>query len=788
LNAPFKSRLFYTAFSFWPVLFFVQTASAQVSNYTFQQVSGTYSEITGGTVLGTATANNYSVGALYSLVYTINPPFAFNFNGFTYSSIYVHSTGYITFGTPPATTNYVPISTNQPYAGVVSAWDSRNGFFNIGGRTSQLRWETLGTAPNRIIVIQWKDFRINPSTLTTNVPYMNYQIRLYETTRVIEVIYGPSGFAAGNTNSVGDSQVGLRGGNFNDFKNLINGTGTSINSPALGTNRADQQNYSSVNAVPGAHANGKIYRWTPTSTNPPLCVHPDLWGTINAPATCTTATVNNIWAGQYSVINNVVQGNTYQFSSSIPTDWLTLTDVSNNGLVSGTGPITWTATFSGTVRLHVSVNDICNTDYANFRNTTVQCLTCCNPCQVNVPQITVVPPNCSAAGSASVGNFNATYTYIFSPSGPSVNASGNILNLTPGISYTVTADNGTCSSSASQPFSIGPQAGQPGQPSVAVTPASCLTPGTALISNFNSSVSYQFSPSGPSTDAAGNILNLTAGTSYTVTANDGVCSSAPSVSFSVGAQTAQPVQPQITVTGPFCNAPGNAVVSNFNPAYSYAVFPSGPAVDASGNIQNLVPGTAYTLTASDGICPSPVSSSFSVSPAPVFTLNASGATLLCAGQSVTLSAAGAGTYLWLLNGVSTGQSASDINAGQSGSYGVVLSQGACTDTLFIQVTVADSILLTAIVTDGLCGEPQGLVSLTATGGTVPYQFQWNNGASDAVISGLSEGIYDVTVTDSAGCTTSGSYTVATGQAFDLVLNPDSYSIEAGEQVQLDAGP
>ena len=769
-------------------LFYATSIYSQVSNYTFQQLSGTYSEITGGTLLGTASANNYSAGALYNLIYTINPPFAFNFNGFTYSTIYVHSTGYITFGTPPTAANYVPISTNQPYAGVVSAWESRNGFFNIGGRTSQLRWETLGTAPNRVIVIQWKDFRTRANTSTVNVPFMNYQIRLYETTRVIEVMYGESGHAVGGTtNTTAMAQVGLRGGNFNDFKNLINGTATSINAPAVGTNRADQQNYSAVNGTPGAHANGKIYRWTPTSTNPPLCVHPDLWGTINAPATCTTANVNNIWAGQYSVINNIIQGNTYQFSSSIPTDWLTLTDASNNGLISGTSPITWTATFSGTIRLHVSVNDICNSDYANFRNTTVQCLSCCNPCQVNTPLITVVPPNCSASGSASISNFNAAYTYAFSPVGPSVNAAGNMLNLTPGISYTVIADNGTCASLPSASFSIGAQAGQPAQPAVSVTPASCITPGTASISNFNSSVTYQFTPAGPSVNATGNLLNLSPGVIYTVTANDGVCSSTPSLSFSVGAQTVQPAQPQVSVSGPFCTSPGGAFINNFNGSYTYVIIPSGPSVDASGNLLNLSPGTDYTVTASDGICPSIASASFSVAPVPVFGLAASGSTVLCAGQSVGLTASGASAYLWLLNGLPTGQNTPGINATQNGNYGVVLNQGSCTDTLFIQVSISDSLLISPTVTDGTCGNPTGSISLSVSGGTAPYTYQWNNGTAGPLIENLQEDNYSVTVTDAAGCAQTGTYSVLVGQPFTATASPTTYLLQAGEQVQLDAG-
>ena len=439
--------------------FFTRNGAAQVSNYTFEQLSGNYQQLTGGTVLGTASANNYTPQALWSEIYTVAPTFPFNFNGLEYTSFFVHSTGYISFGSPPTSGNYLPISTNQPYAGVISAWDSRNGFVNVGGRTSELRWQEIGTAPNRQIVIQWKDFRARNSTSTLNTPFMNYQIHLYETTNVIEIIYGESGYAAGGTtNTNATAQVGLRGGNFNDFNNRTNASSVSVNNSSAGTQRTDVQNLSTLNALPGPHADGKIYRWTPTSNNPPWCVHPDLWGTTAAPNDCSTSTITNIWAGQYSIINNVVAGNTYQFSSSIPTDWLVLTDANTNGILSGTSPITWTATFSGTVHLHVSTNNICNTDYSNFRNTVIECLTCCNPCEVDAPVVVVFDADCNSSGTAQITNYNAQYTYAFTPNtnNPVVNTDGFIVGLSPDLTYTVTADNGTCQSLPSLSFSIDP--------------------------------------------------------------------------------------------------------------------------------------------------------------------------------------------------------------------------------------------------------------------------------------------------------------------------------------------
>ncbi len=71
------------------------------------------------------------------------------------------------------------------------------------------------------------------------------------------------------------------------------------------------------------------------------------------------------------------------------------------------------------------------------------------------PLVEVVPPTCFEPGSATITNYNAAYTYTFSPTGPIVGAGGVIAGFTIGQSYTVTATNDAlCVSPASAPFMI----------------------------------------------------------------------------------------------------------------------------------------------------------------------------------------------------------------------------------------------------------------------------------------------------------------------------------------------
>lgn len=94
--------------------------NAQVSSYSFSQTAGTYMPITTGTVLGTATGNTATTN-LNSEIYPVALPFGFNFNGTSYTSLYVSTNGFISFGpAAPAPTSVSPISSQVIANGVIS--------------------------------------------------------------------------------------------------------------------------------------------------------------------------------------------------------------------------------------------------------------------------------------------------------------------------------------------------------------------------------------------------------------------------------------------------------------------------------------------------------------------------------------------------------------------------------------------------------------------------------------------------------------------------------------------
>ncbi len=82
----------------------------------------------------------------------------------------------------------------------------------------------------------------------------------------------------------------------------------------------------------------------------------------------------------------------------------------------------------------------------------------------------------------------------------------------------------------------------------------------------------------------------------------------------------------------------------------------------------------------------------------------------------------------------------------------------------------------------------GTASITPTGGTAPFAFQWSNGSPDSLLTGLASGGYNVTVTDANGCTYSDSLDVdATGNLL-LSLSATPYHCQGSNDGSAEIAP
>lgn len=100
-------------------------AFGQVSSYAFSESSGTYTPITAGVVIGTATSalptSTPESVPMDDFTYGAQLPFSFNFNGELYDSVRINTNGWISFGTSTASTPS-PISSTTTYKGVICAF------------------------------------------------------------------------------------------------------------------------------------------------------------------------------------------------------------------------------------------------------------------------------------------------------------------------------------------------------------------------------------------------------------------------------------------------------------------------------------------------------------------------------------------------------------------------------------------------------------------------------------------------------------------------------------------
>ncbi len=176
--------------------------------YTFAGTAGTYTAISGGTVLGTITNdeqvfNNNLTGASGPVASTGFPiGFDFAFNNLTFDKFAVATNGYIVLGTGTFTianaiSSALNSTTSPGLANLISVWN----LDLVGQSSSELSYLTTGTAGNKVLTIQWKGYKIYQQTAS-----LNFQIQLYENGNQIKLVYGTNS----STTST-NGQVGIRG-------------------------------------------------------------------------------------------------------------------------------------------------------------------------------------------------------------------------------------------------------------------------------------------------------------------------------------------------------------------------------------------------------------------------------------------------------------------------------------------------------------------------------------------------------------------------------------------------
>lgn len=120
------------------------------------------------------------------------------------------------------------------------------------------------------------------------------------------------------------------------------------------------------------------------------CENLSAYGTATVDPTGLVTTISTCsYAEEYSTINGVVAGETYQFTmSDLGTGaYITITDAPGNAgniLAYGPSPLNYVSAITGTLYAHWTLNEFCATDQS-CHTTTVQCTSCVEPCNIECP-------------------------------------------------------------------------------------------------------------------------------------------------------------------------------------------------------------------------------------------------------------------------------------------------------------------------------------------------------------------------------------------------------------------
>ncbi|PCH66170.1 MAG: hypothetical protein COC01_08795, partial [Bacteroidetes bacterium] len=190
----------------------------------------------------------------------------------------------------------------------------------------------------------------------------------------------------------------------------------------------------------------------------------------------------------------------------------------------------------------------------------------------------------------------------------------------------------------------------------------------------------------------------------------------------------------------------------------------------SEDLNSLSTGS-YTVTITNGTGCKAVRSIIVGEPDPL-TLLLSKTDISCFGSNnglITASVSGGTTsYTYTWSNDSTNSGISGLNAGV---YALTVR-----DANDCQIVSQDSILepSSLVLTSGktditMPGATDGTVGVTVSGGSLPFNYSWSNGATAPYLSGLGLGVYTVTVFDNNGCSGIITATVAWPESLIVIL-------------------
>ncbi|MDQ3051215.1 MAG: gliding motility-associated C-terminal domain-containing protein [Bacteroidota bacterium] len=385
-----------------------------------------------------------------------------------------------------------------------------------------------------------------------------------------------------------------------------------------------------------------------------------------------------------------------------------------------------------------------------------------------VSNAVVIPNGCTPNGGSitlsPTGGTGSVFTFLWND-GTSTNSQTNLtggtftVTITDSLNCTVTE---TYTINTAVPITL----------STSSTATSCNgTDGTATVvaSGGTPPFTYSWSPAG---GTAATASNLPGGT-YTVTVIDsaGCISTAQVTVQAIGSFTLS-----TTFVPLGCDPAGTTTaevqITGGIAPFTYLWTPMGGTQSVG---TGLTAGTYIVVVTDSNSC---VDSATVIIPAGIpVTASAVSTPVQCnnpsSGTATVTGAGGVGNYTYMWSAGSTSATATNL-AGGTYTVTVTDAQG-CSGTTTVTVSVIPDVFADAGAAQSVCSGQSAVLTGTATGGTAPYSYAWDNGSSGAVITvnPTVTTTYTLTVTDANNCTSTSTVVITANDYPVVATSPDT---------------
>ncbi|MES2621158.1 MAG: choice-of-anchor L domain-containing protein, partial [Bacteroidota bacterium] len=508
----------------------------------------------------------------------------------------------------------------------------------------------------------------------------------------------------------------------------------------------------------------------------------------------TTQDLNNLTAGSYLVTVTDFNGCTASRASNItqPTAIATSeTHVNESCFGQSTGSINLTVSggtgaYSYIWSNSAVVQDISLLAAGTYTVTVSDANSCTASRSVAITEPSVISPVLTATNPSCFGGSNGSittattggtspYTYAWGH-GP---VSQNISSLSAATFIVTVTDNNSCTATEtatlSEPAALSASAAQ--------TNVSCNggNNGNISLTVSGGTSPYTYNWGGGITTQ--NRTSLTTGIYNVTSADNNGCTATASATIS------QPAALSVSnaSTNVSCNAGNNGsidiTVSGGTSPYTYNWGGGITTQDRSG-----LPAGTYNVTATD-VTACSVSAAVIVTQPASLSFSETHVNSTCNEGSdgsinITISG-GTAPYTYNWGGGITSQNRISLSAG---TYTLTSTDSkSCSVTGAAVISQPTAVNISASVTDASCAPGNnGAISLTVSGGSSPYTYNWGGGITTQNRTTLFAGTYNVTVTDNIGCSTANAIAVSQiGTGMSLSASKTNVSCNGGNNGAID---